>query len=251
MSYGGNKGHENMLEQETLRPVDWAHRTLPSRSEIYEHRAVRRLLERPDREIPRGRPISEYTDWGFRAGDLVGFSGANLASDFINLVTYGVPRRSLSHVGVLAEYEGELLLWESTLDGDLPCVLRCRLVRGVQAHRIWPRISEYRGKVWHYPLTRHLYAHEDRRLTRYCLASIGKGYDEIGAFRAGGFGFSIVESALHEPAKNAVFCSEFCAGAHNDIGIFPTAHVNRWNPNLLVRCERVKGLVGRPRVVRL
>lgn len=224
-------------------------KTLSPPGDVYEHRAVRKPLGRPSPKIPRGHAIGGHAEGDFRPGDILGFCGSSLSSAAICAVTYGIPGYSLSHVGIVVDYFGELLVWESTLDCDLPCVIQGRTVQGVQAHLIEPRINEYRGKVWHYPLTRPLYHHEDDRLRRFALCAIGKSYDEIGAFRAGGFGFSLIESRLHEAALNSFFCSELVAACHNEIGIFPTAHVNRWNPNLLVRRERILGLVGRPRGV--
>lgn len=226
---------------------------MPKTGQVYEHRAVRRLLVDAGRAVPRKRSIGEHAGGGpYRAGDLIGFSGNALSSAAVCLLTYGLPRFSLSHVGIIAEYNGELLIFESALVGDFetPCAIQGRCVSGVQAHEIEPRIASYDGKVWHYPLTRPLYAHELGRLTRYCLESIGKGYDEIGAIRAGGFAFSAIESLLHPAGKHAVFCSEFVAACHNEIGLFPTGNVARWNPNHLVRRERFLGVVGRPRRIK-
>jgi len=46
------------------------------------------------------RPKSTLT---VRPGDLIGFSGESFISDFINVVTYGVPRWGISHVGIMGE----------------------------------------------------------------------------------------------------------------------------------------------------
>ena len=48
-----------------------------------------------------------------KAGDILAFSGHSLTSAFINVVSYGIPFWSVSHVGIIGEHEGRLLLFES------------------------------------------------------------------------------------------------------------------------------------------
>jgi hypothetical protein len=181
-----------------------------------------------------------------KCGDLFGFSGHNLISATINLATYGVPYWSLSHVAIVGPWQGRPVLFESTTLDDLPDLMTGKRVEGVQAHDIDARIKSYAGRVWHYPLTRPLFSHEYLRLQAFLYAQAGKKYDEVGAFRAGGLGWSALENLLHPAAKNALFCSEYCAAAHNQIGIFPTAYAARWSPNHLKRAERRMGLLTRP-----
>lgn len=185
-----------------------------------------------------------------KAGDILGFSGYNGVSYFINAVTYGIPGFSVSHVGILGEYNGELLLFESTTLDDFPCIIQGKPFRGAQAVRLSDRLGSYGGKVWHYPLYRTLYAEENKRLSEYLISKIGTPYDSIGAFRSGGLGFSWLESKLREPDLSALFCSEWVASAHREIGILQTDNESKWNPNSLVRYERRKGLLLKPRRVR-
>jgi len=181
-----------------------------------------------------------------KAGDIIGFSGDSWLSAGINLVTYGIPFWSLSHVGILGEHDGELLLFESTSLSDLPCVIQGKPVWGTQAHRIDECVRAYGGKVWHYPLYRPLYPFENKRLSAFLLEYLGKDYDAIGAFRAGGIGWSWLESKLRRQDLTSLFCSEYCAAAHAHVGVFRTDHVSRWSPNRLVRTERRRGILLKP-----
>ena len=60
-------------------------------------------------------------------------------------------------------------------------------------------------------------------------------------------GFSWLESCLREQDLHTIFCSEWVAAALSNVGIFQTDDAARWNPNLLCRTLRHKGLVFRPR----
>ena len=130
----------------------------------------------------------------FRAGDVIGFSGANWESDLINLATLGIPRISISHVAIVGPYRGELVLFESTTLGDLPCIVRGEVFHGTQAHRIEDRLESYHGKAWHYPLAKPLRFSEADHLGHWLIHHVGIAYDEIGAFRSGGESFGWLES---------------------------------------------------------
>lgn len=200
---------------------------------MFQHRAMR----------CRGRPRpTEYV----KPGDLIGFSGHSWQSAGINLATYGIPFWNISHVAILGEVGGRLLLFESTTMAGAPCVIQGKEVSGTQAHWITPRVEAYRGKVWHYPLYRPLYRVEAARLTGFLLTYVGRDYDAIGAFRCGGIGWSWLESRLHPADLSSLFCSEYCAAAHARVGILQTDHVSRWNPNRLLRVERRRGILLRP-----
>lgn len=192
-----------------------------------------------------GYPVCRQED--FKAGDIIGFSGDAWGSSFINIVTYGVPLWSLSHCGIIGEHKGQLMLFESMTNSNLPCEINGGLFQGSQAHSIIEAVTQYQGKSWHYPLSRRLFAHERERLTEFLHATVGVPYDRIGAFRAGGIGFSWLESKLRARDLSSLFCSEWCANAHGEIGIFPNDNGARWNPNYFVRTERRMGLLQRPR----
>ena len=102
-----------------------------------------------------------------KPGDLVAFSGQTLVSDVINLGTYGIPRWSASHVGVIADAaDGRRLLFESTTLDGLPCEIAGKPFNGTQAHSLDKVVEVYQGKIWLYPLYRPLFDFESRRLFR-------------------------------------------------------------------------------------
>lgn len=183
-----------------------------------------------------------------KAGDIIGFSGDNWISALVNLATYGIPFWSLSHVGVLGHADdGRLLLFESTQLDDLPCEITGEVFLGTQAHQLEHVVNVYKGKVWHYPVFRPLYASEDERLTDFLMATLHVPYDKMGAFRSGGVGLSWVESLLHPDNLNSIFCSELVAAAYACIGLWATDNVSRWSPNRLVWRLRSAGVLRKPR----
>ena len=181
-----------------------------------------------------------------KAGDLIGFSGASGISDLVNIATLGVPRWDLSHVGILAEYKGETLLFESTTLDPLPCVIQQKLFNGVQAHRLDEVVKNYQGRVWEYPLARPLYPHENARLSEFLVRMIGTPYDAMGAMRSADLGLSYVEAMLSPEGLHQVYCSELCARAYEEIGAATECLRGRFNPNRLARHLRHHGLLLRP-----
>lgn len=185
-----------------------------------------------------------------RPGDIIGFSGDSWLSAGINLATYGIPFWGLSHVGIVGGFRDRNVIFESTTLSDLPCVVQGEKVSGTQAHETYECISHYRGKVWHYPLWRPLSFGESLRLTTFLLKYLGTNYDAIGAFRAGGRIWSWLESKLRKQDLTALFCSEFCAAAHQHVRIFKANNVSRWNPNFFVRTERRRGILMKPKRIK-
>jgi hypothetical protein len=143
-----------------------------------------------------------------------------------------------------------MLLFESTMFSPMSCIIQGHKVDGVQAHPVWDAVAEYDGRIWHYPLHRELRPLESRRLTAFLLRYIGRRYDTIGAFRAGGVGFSWVESFLRKEDLESLFCSELVAAAHRHVGVFPTYHASKWSPNRLIRSERNAAILLKPRRVK-
>jgi hypothetical protein len=182
-----------------------------------------------------------------KPGDVIGFAGSSAVSDLINIVTFGVPRYGLSHVGIMGEAaDGRLLLFESTTLNPLPCEIKGKVFNGSQAHSLDAVLKGYRGKVWRYPLYRELYDAERERLSDYLMKTIGIPYDKMGAMRSAGVGLSYIESLLPEHALMNVYCSEWVSEALEQIGICPAAHFNRYNPNRLLRRFRKANLVCKP-----
>jgi hypothetical protein len=178
-----------------------------------------------------------------KPGDLIGFSSYDLTGFVVNLGTYGIPFRDLSHIGIVAEYEDKYLIFESTTLCSLDCVIQGKKVSGAQAHWIPDRFSKYNGRIYHMPLRIPLSDAQSRKLTRYLLKDIGKPYDMIGAIRSGGWLFSWIESIFRHQDLNNLFCSEWCASALSYIGRFDTYSSSRWNPNKLERSLRRSGII--------
>ena len=202
----------------------------------------------PATTLRRHEPAEVICPEDIKAGDVIGFSGNTWISALINLGTYGVPFWDLSHVGVMAHAaDGRLLLFESTTLENMPCEISGACFNGTQAHSLEKILKAYEGKVWHYPVYRKLYDHEEKRLTDFLMATIHTPYDAMGAFRAAGIGLSWVESCFRKQDLHMIFCSEWLAAAYSDIGVMPTSNAARWNPNHLVRHLRVREAVLRPR----
>lgn len=180
-----------------------------------------------------------------KVGDILGFSGSSLVSDVINAATWGIPRWSISHVGVVGEAAGRLLLFESTTLNGLPDELSGKPFNGTQTHDLDKVLAAYKGRVWLYPLYRPLFDFESQRLSEFLTSHLHVPYDEIGAFRSAGFG--PVESILHPENLNSIFCSEYVAAALREIGIMPTDDASKWSPNALVRFLRRREVLLRPR----
>jgi hypothetical protein len=181
-----------------------------------------------------------------KPGDVIGFSGRGWLSDAVNLCTYGIPRVSISHVGIVAKAKGELYVFESTSIGDIPCALLGKPIEGTQAHKLEDTVGRYDGSVWKYSLHRNLYPHESRRLSLYLLDTLGVEYDRLGAIRSAGVGLSWAESLFREENLTSIFCSEWVMSAISKTGIFPTDNVSRWSPNKMIRRLRRAGIIKRP-----
>jgi len=176
------------------------------------------------------------------SGDILGCSGFSFQSDFINVVTYGIPRYHLSHLMIICDG----LIFESTTQSDLPCALRGIKFNGTQAHYIGSRVASYQGSVWHYPLSKKLRSAETKKLYHYLVANLGKPYDSLGATRSGGKIWSIINRNLHAESHSALFCSEWVAAALQHIERFDTRSTE-WSPNALIRELTSRGTLTKPR----
>lgn len=183
----------------------------------------------------------------FLPGDIVGCLGNSFTSHIINIGTYGIPFYGLSHVGIIAEsMDNRVLLYESTTLNKYPCAVKGVLFNGTQAQEIDRKIDSYEGKIWHYPLKKPLRVWERRNLSKFLNRKLGIPYDSIGAFRSGGKGFSWLESRMHKENLSSIFCSEWCASAHNYIERFDTDNLSKWNPNAFAREERRRDILLKP-----
>ena len=173
-------------------------------------------------------------EYQFKPGDIIAFSGRNFLSDIINIGTYGVPRWSISHVGLV------------TSDGYSNKLIVEALPAGVEANYLYPIIGGYNGRVWVYPLYRKLYLHEEDRLSKSLADSLGIPYDKLGAGRSAGFLFSSIQALFRGQDLSTFFCSELIADKLSGIGIHPVTNASKWNPNRLVRDLRNDRVVRKP-----
>lgn len=186
----------------------------------------------------------------FKDGDIIAVSGTDFVADVINVGTFGIPRRGISHVGVLASYNHSFLVYESTTAERPACYLQRRVIRGAQAHLLEEYLQFVEGKVWHYPLRRKLYAHEEVRLCRSLDASLGLAYDFKGAFRSGGLLFRTFQALRRGEDLSSLFCSEWAADSLIKTGVMHARSASSWNPNRLVRYLVRKGICEKPRRIR-
>ena len=82
-------------------------------------------------------PLKNFFDPAvIKTGDIIGFSGEGRVGDIINIGTFGIPRWSICHVGIMGEAtDGRQLLFESTTLDDLPCEIAGVKFDGTQAHQ--------------------------------------------------------------------------------------------------------------------
>jgi hypothetical protein len=163
-------------------------------------------------------------------GALVAYSGTDWVSNGINLVTAGIPHWGVSHVGIACRGR----IYEATRDV------------GVRSYDPTERIESFDGRVWVYPLYRHLYDHERARLSYFLESQVGKDYDIPGVFAAGGILWSRMWSVLAKQSLVKLFCSELVASAYQTTGIYPSRNVSWYSPNRLVRTLHRRGLLQLP-----
>ncbi len=168
-------------------------------------------------------------DYQFKSGDIIAFSGRNFLSDIINIGTYGIPRWSISHVGIAVR--------EFSFLEALPVGVR---------ESCLDDIEQYNGRVWIYPLYRKLYKHEEKRLLKLLYDAVGIPYDKLGAGRSAGFLFASIQALFRGQDLSTFFCSELIANKLSEIGIHPVTNASKWNPNRLVRDLRRDRVVCKP-----
>jgi hypothetical protein len=194
-----------------------------------------------------------------KPGDLIATSGKRPVSLLIQAATLGVPNigplgrwgwAGISHVAVIAPVFGEPLVYESTSFPRSTCVRTGRQAPiGVQAHTL-STILESGGDVWHYPLRRELYVHEEDRLLLALESCLGRGYDTFGAGKAGGAVINwLIRRTFGRENIGSLFCSELVAHAWSQVGIIQCPNASTWNPAMLVRYARRKGIVGPGRLL--
>lgn len=183
-----------------------------------------------------------------KPGDVLGFNSRSWVSDCINLGSYGIPRYSISHLGIIGHHpDYDNLIYQSCYNPPLfygnhgtpaPCVIQKKIVNGTQAQG-YETLINYPGKVWWYRLHLPLRNFETDMLSIYLNGTIGRPYDRPGAFEAGGHLIANLMSWWHPECTASFFCSEWVAAAYRQIERFDTDSVSRWSPNAFLReCRR-------------
>ena len=180
-----------------------------------------------------------------KQGDLIAFSGWNLSGLVINLGTFGIPFYGFSHIGIVAAWNGNLRLFESTTLCKQPCLIQNSQVSGAQCHDIDTRISGYRGIIWKISLRIPLRIWQKGALAAYLHRDVGRSYDMLGAERSGGFLWQAFNRFLRPEDLNNLFCSEWVAASLRSIDVFRTANASAFNPNYLYRELRRRNIVLR------
>lgn len=171
-------------------------------------------------------------DLTLQTGDLVGYAGQELLSDFINVVTFGVPRWHLSHIGIVL------------VEDDVPYVVEA--LNSAKAVVKRPLIESLSAPAWLYPIYRELYQHEADRIKDILEHSVGTPYDVTGAFWSGGLATRLLGLSLFDESCARFFCSELAAYALSEAGLFVTSNFSSWSPNSLIRRARLRGVLERP-----
>lgn len=184
--------------------------------------------------------------YNVQSGDIIGISGSGLMSDIINLGTFAIPRRGLSHVGIISVEDGEPLMYESTSFKRPPCYRQGKTVNGFQCHPLREIVQVVTDPIWLYRLKCPLYQQEEQRLQVDLNNMLGRPYDFLGAFRSGGLVLALLESFVHPEDLNSIFCSEAVAYLEARLGRLRSYNDSSWNPNRLCRSMRWSGAVKRP-----
>jgi hypothetical protein len=189
----------------------------------------------------------------FRPADLLLVSGKAPVSRLIKAGTCsrwdalrsvcGFPTwRCISHIGICANYAGQVLVFESTTLSPLPCVIRGGKRNGMQAHPPREWLESVEGHVWVASLPKYYMATEDEshELTDFLVEHIDSGYDPRGAIDAGlGWRRGCDLSTL--------FCSEIVAQALMVAEVIERDNASAITPAALIKEVVRRGIYTTPR----
>jgi Permuted papain-like amidase enzyme, YaeF/YiiX, C92 family len=154
-----------------------------------------------------------------KTGDIILFSGKSAVSNIIKLFSGG----KWSHVGmvvVMEEFEGMVLLWESTTLSNIPDIETQAPTKGVQLVPLSQRVATYEGEVTLRQLNKVISDAMYKKLAevrkdlsrkpyeRSQLELLKAAYDGIGGAGSG-------------EDLSSLFCSELVAEAYQAMGILP------------------------------
>lgn len=143
------------------------------------------------------------------------------------------------HVGIIVHVYGKPLVYECTSRPRPACVRTGRPEPvGVQSHHPQSIITAGE-RVWHYPMKRPLYAHEEDRLLAAAEQCLGAGYDQ---FDGGGPIRWAARKLFAAERLGNWFSAEFVAHVWGQVGVLHAARL--WTPRRLLRHARRHGIVG-------
>lgn len=183
-----------------------------------------------------------------RPGDLLGFAACDPTGSAIRVCTgQWICWGGISHVAIVTRWPGirRLVLAESTSLADEPCLAHGEVVSGVQIHHIRQRILAYHGRVYHFSMRAPARLWQIVRLAEFIRDHLDVPYDYFGAANARGTLGGILVQRLAGEDLEKVFCSEFVAAAHRQIGVLPGVNASSFSPNRLIRYERRRGILGK------
>lgn len=148
----------------------------------------------------------------------------------------------VSHVAIVAQAMGQLLVFESTTLSSLPCAVSGQRRSGMQAHGPADWLAGAGGAVWQASLAPWygLDDRDQRKLSEFLLDAIDRGYDPRGALVAG-------IGRPRDSDLSTVFCSEIVAAGLMVAGVMPRDNASRYHPSGLIRDLVRRGIYGLPR----
>ncbi|MBX9790170.1 MAG: hypothetical protein K2Y37_14735 [Pirellulales bacterium] len=176
----------------------------------------------------------------YRAGDLLLFLGDDPIGRAIARVTcppWYWPEfrrrphwRFISHVAVCCDWHSQTLLIESTTFCDRPCLIRGKVVAGMQAHFPWARAAAHVGPIWRLrPAAGWALTNEQRNeLARFVHYEFDQPYDLLGALRA-----PTRWPAIHK--QQGRFCDDFAAAFLQRAGLMAIANPKGFTPSSLAK----------------
>lgn len=168
----------------------------------------------------------------WQPGDILAFQTPGFTSAVIRAVTFG----GVSHVGIICDHEGGLVLAESTTMAaeGAPCLIQGRPVKGVQVHSLDEAITRP-GKIWRYPVAERLSVKERRRLKIFLVSQLGKDYDMAGALASGPRLTRWASWLFKDESLSSLFCSELVSAAYCRLLRFDVRSSSVYNPNNMLR----------------
>ncbi len=162
-----------------------------------------------------GAAIGAVVSWWLWGQLILSVIGA-----IVLLLIYFAFDRQISHVGIIAKYDGRAMLFESTTMCDQPCEVTHQLTSGGQAHNPVFRIGGYKGRVYIARVNTiyRLRAEGQYKLSSIALLYVGHSYNTLGAMISGTkvikWWVAPMQKGLH------AFCSQMVAVCLKRVDMF-------------------------------